>query len=227
MESVTRRTAVKALASFLAAPIVRLRAEVDRERLLAAFVCSRGYRHSRYDINSPFGIGSLTYATDAMHICRAELVSREEVGQRRLPGNLDELYRSHFTGSGVWRAFELPDWRKCVNPNSDFYSCPECGGRRVSLGEYYPDNDWITSSAAEELGYDVDDNTTRDPSCGLCYGKTWRGPALLVVAGVHFEYSRLKPIAALPNVRVARSAHDDAIVFRADGFEGIAMGINP
>lgn len=226
MASVTRRTAVKACASFLAAPIVRLRAEVDREQILRSFVCD--YDSPRYDLRAPFRIGSLTYATDARHICRAELVSTVDTGnERRVPGNLDELYRSHFTGSGAWRAFELPDWRKCVNPNSYFYSCPECGGRRVSRGEYYPDNDWITSSAAEQLDYDIDDNTTRDPSCGLCYGKTWRGPALLVVAGVHFEYSRLKAIAALPNVLVARSAQDDAIVFRADGFEGIAMGIVP
>lgn len=226
MSLVTRRTALKVCASFLSAPIVRLRAEVDRELLLSAFVCPRGHRHSRYDLIAPFCVGSLTYATDAIHICRSELVNREEtLKTRRIPGNLDELYRSHFTGSGSWRDFELPDWRKCENPNSDIYSCPECGGRRVSLGEYYPDNDWITSSSAEELDYDVDDNTTRDPSCNVCHGKTWRGPSLLVVSGVHFEYSRLKAMAALPNVRVARSAQDDAIVFRADGFEGIAMGM--
>lgn len=225
---ITRRTAIRAIGAAMIAPCVTLRNEIDRERLLSAFVCPHD---SWYDITKPFGVGSLTYATDARHICRAELVSRVEEGERRLPINLDQLYRSHWEGCGELVPFELPDWRKaCIVPQDQSYSftCPECCGRRVSMGDHYPPQEWLDGREASDYEYDIDDNTIRDKMCPACKGKDWHGPSILIVDGVRFEYARLKAVAALPNVRVARSGFgtgDEAIVFRAEGFEGVSMGI--
>lgn len=55
------------------------------------------------------------------------------------------------------------------------------------------------------------------------------GPSNFNVQGVLMCYSRLKPIAALPNVQVSiapQSLQNPCILFKADGFEGIAMGLS-
>lgn len=70
-----------------------------------------------------------------------------------------------------------------------------------------------------------DDNTLRDRSCSLCHGLDYTDPAWSDVLGVHHNSHMLKRIAALPNAMVCRSAsREDAILFRAEGFQGISLG---
>lgn len=212
------------------APIVTLRREVDREALLSAFCDTQ--ESSRYDLTSPFGHGQLTYASDSRHICRAEIANRIENGERRLPGNLNQVWDCYWKPSAPLSYFELPRWQdaKLANHGSSQYVfgvCPECGDRRISFGDEYPNEETMKRLEAK-YGYDIDDNTYRDPKCQACKGKDWTGPWLINVCGVPMDYTRMKPIAALPNVRVAASQYDDgasAIIFEADGFEGIAMGV--
>lgn len=223
--NVTRRTAIKAMAASLMVPCIRLRPEIDSEKLLAAF-CDNQQCY-RYSLEQPFGVGSLTYATDGKHMCRAELVNRHEEGNRPLP-NIDEAWRNHWKPESCFRPFELPSIEsgKLLVPKptrlgwSPTGTCPLCDDRRISFGEFYPE-----SFDDVPPGYDPDDNTYRDPSCPLCHGLDYSGPSRLYINGVLMSYSRLKPIAMLPNVRIAMSAVPHCLLFQADGFEGAAMGI--
>jgi hypothetical protein len=225
-----RRSALQIIGASLFAPIVRLRPTVDREKLLRAFCDDWGI--SRYDLDQPFNVGSLTYASDSRSAVRAELCSAVEDGTRRIP-DMDCVWQRLWHPS-EFVPFELPpvDSPLLVKPLpvGNFMgmgTCPLCDDRRISFGEHYP------SSLDEERtlpGYDPDDNTYRDPSCPLCRGMDFTGPSELIVQGVRMNYSRLKPIAALPNVRVAGNLrHVESggpLVFKADGFEGLAMGLS-
>lgn len=221
---VSRRGALKSIAALAMAPIIDLRPTIDRERLLLAFKCP--YKSIRYDIDEPFGVGSLTYATDARKICRAEIANRIENGERTLP-NVVRCWSEHWHPAGAFKPFDLPPVESLtLGGNSDFGTCPLCSGRRKFLGDMYPDWDWCDSWKARSVDYDVDTNTTLDPSCELCHGRTYHGPWKLRVDGVLCDYSELKPIAALPNVRITRSTQDSCLLFVADGFEGMAMGMH-
>lgn len=144
--NLTRRGFGKLVAALAMVPTVELRKHVDHERLLSEF-CDKD-RTIRFDINAPFGVGSLTYATDARHIARSELASRVENGERRLPRNVGEVW-DHFYTFDARKAvpLEMPDIRSCrLRKNyDDGGTCPECGGRRVSYGESYPTNEWADS----------------------------------------------------------------------------------
>lgn len=76
-----RRSFLKTVSAALMVPCVHLRREVDRESLMLAF-CDEP-EMSRWDLDRPFSIGSLTYATDARHMVRAELSNRIDCGERR------------------------------------------------------------------------------------------------------------------------------------------------
>lgn len=222
--SISRRTALKALAAVAMAPCVKLRTEIDAERLLAAFVCP--YKSLLYDIDAPFGVGSLTYATDAKKMCRAEIANRVENGERTLP-NVQLAWNNLWVPDREFVPFALPPVESLtLGGASDWGTCPLCSGRRKFLGDTYPDWEWCDSVAARLCDYDIDTNTTLDPSCELCKGRTYHGPWQVRVAGVLMDYSQLKPVAALPNVRISKSRVDDCLLFIADGFEGMAMGLH-
>ncbi len=226
-----RRSALKTIGLTLFAPIVRLRQTVDRENLLRAFCADTGY--ARYDLESPFNFGSLTYAADYCSAVRAELSGLIEDGSRQIP-DMEKVWGQYWH-PGRFVPFELPavDSPLLVAPAKNDWGgvCPLCDDRRLSFGDSYP-----ASIDETPKDYDPDDNTYRDPSCPLCRGNAFYGPSQLIVEGVRMSYSRLKPIAALPNVRVARNlrAPDKSafceiagpLVFKADGFEGLAMGIS-
>lgn len=226
-----RRTVLKTLGSIAASlvvPVVELRPSIDRERLLAKF-CDVDVHH-RYDLQHPFGVGSLTYATDARHMCRTEIANRYEVGERRLPKNVKEVWEHHWKPVTRFEPFLLPDPNtltiggRCRDDCSYCATCPHCGNRRISFGDEYPNNDEYQRLLA--LDYDVDDNTYRDPSCHGCRGKDWKGNWVHKVSGVFMDYWRLRPISAIPNVEVAASSAPFSILFRGDGFEGIAIGLD-
>lgn len=213
------------LGTFLAT-LVRLRPEIDREAMLAAFCRDPRYGSGRYDLDYPFGHGSLTYATDARSIVRAEIANRREDGERTLP-DVRTCWDKYWHPAGEFIPYHLPPIDTLtLGRNGDYGVCPLCSGRRVSVGEHYPTYEWTESREAFLRDYDIDDNTTLDKSCELCSGKLYDGPWQVRVAGVLMDYSRLKPIAALPNVRVSATTGEKAILFLADGFEGMAMGMN-
>lgn len=221
-----RRTALKIVGSALFAPIVKLRQAVDQERLLRAF-CDDDSGGGRYDLADPFSFGSLTYASDYRHVVRAELSSRIEDGTRRIP-DVHQVWDRYWQPS-QFVPFELPDVDSplLLMPDCKYGGvCPLCDDRRLSFGEHYPSSQEESDAL---IDYDPDDNTVRDSSCPLCNGQTFLGPSQLLVCGVKLSYSRLKPLAALPNVRVAGNLRQEStegpLVFKADGFEGLAMGI--
>lgn len=223
---ITRRTVLKAIAASIMAPTIHLRNTIPDERLLMYF-CDSEY--CRYDLSKPFGVGSLTYATDSHAMIRCELASRVEDGERRLPGNVMDIWE---------RFFKPTDWidltPENIRPTENIMeyvtgSCPYCGDRRVSFGENHPtDQDYADTL----LDWDPDDNTIRDASCEHCHGRNYDGPALVRICGVVHRSFTLRRILSLPNPQVCCSkASDvnepDVLLFKADGFHGITLGTHP
>lgn len=217
----TRRTVLKSIAAALMAPTVRLRQEIDREALMRPF-CGEDLR---YSISEPFQQGSLTYCTDARRIIRAELTMPELVGERRLP-NAVGLWNKNWR-DGQWIPIEKPAIKDLLLPNTEEYwcVCPECFGRRISLGETYPDpNDEANERKIHQLGYDIDDNTIRDETCPLCKGREYDGPSEFEIHGIRHSWHIIAPIFDLPNVRFLPPESAEApLLFKADGFEGMSM----
>jgi len=222
MSSVSRRSALKLLAAAVMAPTIQLRQSVPDEQLLLAF-CHSSETHHRYNIEKPFGVGALTYATDAKAVIRCELAGRIEDGERRLPDVLS-VWENYKSAAPRWRQLTPDDLRPTEFVNG---SCPECGDRRVSFGEEYPTDE---TAAFELPDWDVDDNSIRDISCPLCHGREYSGPSCVRICGVLHSSWDLRRIVALPNPTVCHSVyHGDlrqkVILFRADGFEGISVGV--
>lgn len=208
-----RRTFLKSMAGAFAASLVNLRQSIDTERLLSGF-CDPD--HARYDFASPFGIGNLTYATDAYAIARSELVKREEYGERRLPPNVNHIWSLHWDHNNQW--VPIQEFMTPVISRDD--NCPECGERRIFHGDQYPADNWPVL-----LDYDPDTNTSRDASCVLCKGRPYKGKNTSLLFGIEHSTYRLRRIATLPNAVVtASTSTTGSILFKADGFEGISMG---
>lgn len=213
---VSRRSFIRAIAAAITVPIIDLRPAVPRENLLLQF-CDP--RYLRYNLSQPFGVGSLTYATDSRAMIRTELVNRSEVGEMRTPP-VDKVWHDHWNPIGQWR--ELDESILTPTIIEEFQLCPKCGDARVSYGEGYP-NHW--SELMDKYSYDSDDNTIRDRTCDVCHGLDYKDAAMSDVLGVVHSSFMLKRIAALPNAKICRSASvEHAVLFRADGFQGISLG---
>lgn len=211
---------------------IQVRADVVRERVLSSFC---GEFHAllaghRYRIDFPFRVGELSYATDGATLVRTELESCVEEGDVRVP-DMELTWSCYWSVSCEWKPFELPAIDN-LTEHVDGVSCPLCGDRRVSLGEKYPEfgpNGEPVDHKLSVYGYDVDDNSIRDKSCQLCEGLAYRGPNAVRVRGVPMSYSRLKTIASIGNVEIASTAVSRThhwILFRGNGFEGIALGLD-
>jgi len=227
---VSRRSVLKGIAAAMMCPTIQLRASVPDERLLLPF-CDPD--SCRYSFEAPFGYGSLTYATDARAMIRCELANRQEVGEKRLPKDIDNVWGRWFKPASQWRPLTPADIQPTVE--DDCVKCFTCGDRRVSLGKEYPE---INSEGLPKdfriryLDYDIDDNTIRDESCPVCNGLNKGHNNIAVLFGQEHQAHELKRILALPNVMVCTSEfhpaeHAPALLFRADGFEGIALGLVP
>lgn len=226
--TLTRRTALKSLASLAASalvPTIRLRPELEPERLLARF-CADDSPYTRYELDRPFRLGSLTYATDARWICRAELPGTVLDGGDRVLPPVESLWPRIWRPAGPWQDFELPAIEslrlqcQCAN------ICPACGDRRIFYGAHYP----ATQEEMDALpGYCIDTNTYRDRSCGLCGGGDYQGPSLVRIGRVAVDYTRLKTVAMIPGVRVVPSqlgSGDECLLFSGGGFDGAVMGVH-
>lgn len=221
-----RASAAGALAGLFGA-CVELRPQIDRERILKLF-CDDSER-VRYDLTAPFQHGSLTYATDARWMCRAELTSPVINGERRIP-RVDDCWQKLWHPAGEFVPLDLPPIESLTRASeTDCPVCPQCGNRRVSYGTEYPEfgeDGWVKSKRLRMLDWDVDTNTYRDPSCERCRGLPYAGPSQLFLDGVLFDYWRSKTFSEVPGVRVVRSAAEsDCLLFVGEGFEGMAMGI--
>lgn len=219
-----RRTVLKSLAAALMCPNITLRKSVPDERLLAAFCLPEEYRH---DFRSPFGIDSLTYATDNRAIVRCELESRVEDGTRRLPKDVLKVWDHHWTPQQQWKPLTPDDLRPTIH-GSYGDECPLCGSEAtVSLDDEYPDSEkpWVNEMLRLH-GYDVDTNSVRDKNCPECHGLYYNKPGLAVICGVPHSAFRLRRILELPGVQVCQSMSvPEALLFRSDGFEGISLGV--
>lgn len=236
----SRRSFLGASAAVAAAalfgPKISLRSEIDRERLMLPFCAAEDY--CRLDIDAPFGVGAFTYATDARRMVRAEIANRCEVGERRIP-NVSATWKTLWLPSSEFRPFERPAVESLAWKFKEFNICPTCGGRRVpwdGVGEHYPSSEADTAMRIEGRDYDVDDNTTLDPACELCHGKTYDGPSLLKIGNAFFGMSMLLPVWNLPGLKITLrepmldSFRRDVIqplLFTADGFEGAVMPCTP
>jgi len=224
--NITRRTALKAALSVVVAPTIELRKHIDAERILAGF-CDED-RCWRYDLDKPFGFGSLTYASDAHYMVRTELKSRIENGERQLPQKIDDTWNYWFDfDRSQLQPVEKPSLQSLayLNKENEPTTCPECGGRRKFLGTKYPSPDEIEKFYDDGMDYDVDENTILDPSCGLCRGRIWRGPNIAMICGVPMDAWRVNRILTIPGVRVAPSRAGRCLAFEGSGFQGVAMGM--
>lgn len=222
MNVVSRRTFLKAAAAVIWAPKIELRPAIDREKIMLAF-CDPF--DERYHIGSPFAVNSLTYATDRYAMIRAELANRSELEDRRIP-NVTPVWNDLWHPRS-WHAFD-PALLTPKYMSEGPQLCPQCGAARISLGEEYPDMaDGDEIQRIYSLGYDVDDNTIRDPSCSLCKGLEFSGPDVSDLLGCYHSTFFVKRIAAIPDVQISRSCADgDVLLFRGDGFEGVSLGID-
>jgi hypothetical protein len=225
----SRRSVLKGIAAAMMAPTIQLRASVPDERLLLPFCASE---FSRYSLDAPFGWGSLTYASDSRAMIRAEIGNRQEVGERRLP-NVQQVWDCWFRPAPQWRPLTPSD----IEPTAqdEVGRCWLCGDRRVSYGPDFPEVNEFGQFADERcnrLGYDIDNNTIRDESCPRCKGRDFGHNTLCELFGQEHQSHNLRRIVALPNVMVCASLHHPeqhapALLFKADGFEGIALGLVP
>lgn len=219
---ISRRSVLKsfvATAAAIMAPAVKLRPAVPDERLMLAFCEDEpGFR---WKLDKPFGVGSLTYATDRFAMVRAEIANRQQEGEVKLPP-VSKVWTQYWEPSGRWQPVTPELIRPTLNVNG--VECPDCGGRRISLGDQYPGiNDYPGP------GYDPDDNSVYDSSCKTCYGHAMDCPRnqVCVVDGVPHSAWLMRRIMSLPNARVCSSRFDDlTILFTADGFEGISKGVH-
>lgn len=225
----SRRTVLKSIAAVVMAPTVTLRKAVDREAILGAFVddiesCRYGTR-----LMSPMVHNEHVWATNGRELIRTfDNGFERDGGEGRLPdltGIWDTLWRpDKFADFSLPRISELTH-----RPCNGYAVCPVCGNRRVSYGPHYP-TDYET---AENLpDYDPDDNTIRDVSCQACRGREYRGPSVLLIQGIPFQYHRIKKLAMVPNCRVsvtgtikhpANKHPSPLLCFQGDGFNGLAM----
>jgi len=223
---ISRRNTLKTIAAAFMAPTIQLRQSVSDERLMMAF-CEpdRGRYRLQYEFEKPFGFGSLTYASDYKALIRCELAGRIEDGEKRLPP-IAETWDRYWMPQTQWRPLTPDDLRPTEACDGNFGFCPECGDRRVSA-EYPKD----AAEAASLPDWDVDDNTIRDVSCPRCHGRWYGGPSNVRICGVLHSSWNLRRIVALPNPQVCKSLWLDpksdanVILFRADGFEGMSMGM--
>lgn len=216
-----RRLFLKASAAALCVPFVGLRREVDREALMLPFCCDHPY--PRYDIESPFQHGSLTYATDSRRIVRAEIAKPKIVGEGRLPP-VAALWDMRWRPK-EWIEIDRPDFDSLKHRRDGVPdTCPECLGRMVSCGETYPSEDELNELLSRGVRWDVDDNTKGDESCPRCRGCEYEGPSVLEVCGVRLAYDVACPVWDLPGpVRFAVLGEELPVLFAADGFEGMVM----
>lgn len=219
---VSRRTFLKAAAAVICAPRIELRPAIDREKLMLAF-CDPDA--TRYSLEAPFGVDSLTYATDSYAMIRGELANRSELADRRIP-NVTPVWNDLWHPR-AWIDFD-PSLLTPTLTTDGPHLCPQCGCARVSLGDTYPDmTDSDEVQRIYSLGYDIDDNTIRDKSCSLCKGLEYDGPDVSNLLGIYHSTFYVKRIAAIPNVQISRSCADgDVVLFRGDGFEGVSLGID-
>ena len=205
-------------------PTVLLRQSVSREALLQKF-CLDDYS-SIYSIETPFNVGSLTYATNGREIVRCELVNTLDDGAALPRPPVQRCFKQLWRPAGELRPVERPALDDLVE--SDCMVCPVCFNRRVSVD--INDTDLILKYWAD---WDEDDSTFSDHTCGwhwdpvLDRRRDMFG-SLFALEGCYFSYANIVKIFDLPNVRMSvrrESARDSYLYFRGDGFQGIACGV--
>jgi hypothetical protein len=217
---ITRRSLLRAAVVAAMAPVIELRNSVPDEKLMLAF-CDPDC--NRYDLNQPFGVGSLTYASDTWAMVRADIPNRVEIDERRLPRNVSAIWQEHWHPD---RFVPLTESLMTPTEPSDYPLCPVCGDARVKFTPDHKNPEHV--NLCRVYDFDPDEFTIRDRSCECCSGLDYVGPDISNVCGIRHRSFYLRRIAALPNAKVCRSRSvASALLFVADGFEGISLGIIP
>jgi hypothetical protein len=222
--NITRRGFIGSSLAALLLPTIKVNNTVDRERLLSQF-CDDSGRNQRFDMDRPFiAADRLAYATDSRIMCRTEIAAPDISGTGKPPPVI-AAWHSYWRPDSAWVRDGLPavaDLKICT----PFGVCPLCEGRRIVLPEFPNFDDRQVDATMSRLGYCIDDNSVGDESCPQCRGRDdYSGPALVDLCGAHVYYRYAKLMHTLPGVQFCRSEVEDVVLFRADEFEGIAMGV--
>lgn len=218
-------TTSMAVSALLMRPTILLRNEIDRESILLGF-CDHAQHIMRYDLSSPFTLGSLTYATDARVMVRAELSSPIDDGKDVLRPQADKTFKQLWREGLKFHDLELARLEDLAEGHA---TCPACEGRRVQVSH----DDWERYWNDDD--FDPDDSTIGDRNCDWCWDRAKNRPRESVkcidrVDGFEFSHSLLKKVSTIPNVRVAASVNDSKhnvglLQFFGDGFEGMLIGV--
>lgn len=219
----SRRSVLRAGVGAMLAPIVKLRDEIPREAILRQFADVDCFH--RFKLDEPFGIGSLTYATDRFAVARCELERRTESGLMALPPIEDRWPR---WWQPAWSWVPIDEAETSCPDVREWAGCPECGNRFVSYGATFPDfSDTELMSRLGELSYSVDDNQIRDQSCQTCRGRSTETPNVSEILGVRHSTFFLKRIRNIPDVLISRTAYNSQmILFKGSGFQGVSIGVH-
>ncbi len=195
-----RRDLLKA-ATALLLPTIDLRPFIDRERLMRPFCDTENLR---YDCTRPFLDGEMAYATDSRRLIRGYLDGPALAGAEVRVPPVSQLFDRVWRDDLRWREFQLPAIEQLIH-RSNTGNCPACDNRRIVLPEY---PEWNHEGRPKDrtielLDYDIDDNSIRDASCPVCRGRRYDRGNALELDGTCFDYTFLKPVAAIPQVEWA------------------------
>lgn len=223
----TRRTALKAITAALMCPTIKLRDDYPDERLLRQFCNSD--EHYRYDHSTPYSVGSLSYATDARVLVRAELPSVQTIGERVMPP-IERVWKlwwtpSPFTPNTQWVPLEgrliVPTIRQ-----EEYSRCPVCNSvASVQLAVYPGSEEEL--EALKPFGWDVDSNSIRDRNCPECHGLEFKGNHLIQIHHTMFSAYYMRKLATLPNAEICLDRTKTVLLVRAEAFQGILMSVEP
>jgi hypothetical protein len=215
-----------AVSTLLMRPTILLRNEIDRESILLGF-CDHAQSVMRYDLSSPFTLGSLTYSTDARVMVRAELSSPIDDGRDILRPPAEETFKQLWRDGLKYHDLEL---LRLEDLSEGYGVCPACDGRRIPVSQDQWEQYW------DDDDFEPDDSTISDRTCEWHWDRRKNEPrekvkCIATIDGLGFNQFYLKKVATIPNVRVAASLNDPSanvglLQFFGDGFEGMLMGVN-
>ena len=222
--SITRRGFIGSSLAALLLPTIKINSTNDRERLLSQF-CDDSGNNWRFDMDKPFSAADrLAYATDSRILCRTEIAAPDISGTGKPPPVI-AAWHSYWRPDSAWVCDGLPAVAD-LKIRTPYAVCPLCDNRRIVLDKIPSFEDRMIDMEVHRLDYDIDTNSIRDASCPQCRGRAdYSGPSLVDLCGVHVYYRYAKRMHSLPGVQFCRSTVDYALLFRADEFEGIAMGV--
>lgn len=99
---ITRRTIIKAIGGAIVCPRFTTQ-DADAYAIMAGF-CSNRHTPRRYDLARPWVVAGYAYGTDGAAMARIAVAEADtDRATRRLPLNIDAIWRQRWTERGPWR----------------------------------------------------------------------------------------------------------------------------